>query len=189
MKRLFCLAVATTLFAAPLSAAAQGADPTLEAFKKVCWSAAGDYNAALANAASDNWVNTELKSEPTDASVSITSRAARTKAINGADVTLLVTQGVQHTPKGGDMKVSTCKLVSSRSDSALIATAQAWIGSAQDGKDPTMALYYVKPAAGVPDHFGVPGANESVKAGGGFGLLKFQQDDDDAIIVYQVYGK
>jgi len=188
MKRFLGLAAATALLAVPMAAAAQSGDPALEAFQKVCWSAAGDYNTALQNAKSDNWTETQVQAA-SDANVSITGKAALDKAIDGVDVTLLVTQGLQHTSKMGDIKVSSCKVTASKPDGALIGEGKAWLGgTAQDAGDPTLAIYYVKAAAGAPNHIGQAGASAAL-TNGGFGVLKFQQDDADAILVYQVYAK
>jgi len=188
MNRLLSLAAATALFAVPMTAAAQGSDPVLAAFQKICWSAAGDYTAALQNAKSDNWTETQVQAQ-SDANVSITGKAALDKSVDGVDVTLLVTQGLQHTTKMGDIKVSSCKVTASKPDAALIGAGKAWLGgTAQDAGDPTLAIYYVKRSAGPPDHIGQAGANTAL-TNGGFGVLKFQQDDSDAIVAYQVFVK
>ena len=83
------------------------------------------------------------------------------------------------------MKVDTCKLTVSKPDAALIGEGQSWIGGvAPDGGDATLAVYYVKLAPGTPSHVGQAGLNAALSSGG-FVILKFQQDSDAGILVYQ----
>jgi hypothetical protein len=186
MTRLLCFAAAAALMAVPMSAAAQGADPAVSAFKKICWDTAGDYVQALKSAADDSWTDTQVVA-PTAANVSITDKAARDKEVGGVGMTLLVTRGLQHT-SGGDVKVSTCKMTVSKADNALVSEGKAWVGTDPNSGDATSAVYFVKPGPGKPN----PIASTEVQAAmnaGGFGVLKFQQDDADAILVYQFFSK
>jgi hypothetical protein len=183
MTRLLCFAAAAAVLAVPMSASAQGADPAFAAFKKICWDTAGDYVQALKVATGDNWTDTQVVA-PTDASVSITDKAARD---NGAGLTLLVTRGLRHT-SSGDVKTSTCKMTLNKADGALVAEGKAWVGVDPDGGDATSAVYFVKPGPGKPNHVGKDGVQAAMN-GGGFGVLKFQQDDSDGILTYQVYAK
>jgi hypothetical protein len=188
MKRLFCLAAAAAALAVPMSVSAQAAgDPAFASFQKVCWAANGDYLASLKAAEADGWTDTQVAAAD-PGPVSITDKAAKSKMVDGSALTLLVTRGLQHT-KGGDVKVATCKLTVSKPDNALIGEGKSWLGgAAPDSGDPTLAVYYVKLAAGAPNHVGSAGLNDALNAGG-FVVLKFQQDSDAGIMVYQAYSK
>jgi hypothetical protein len=188
MKRLLSLAASAAMLAAPMSVAhAQGADPAFDAFQKICWSSGGDYLAALKSAEADGWSETQVAAEAAGP-VSITDKAARAKMIGGQSLTLLVSRGLQHT-KGGDFKVDTCKLTVAKPDAALIGEGKAWLGgAAPDSGDPTLAVYYVKLAPGSPSHVAQSALNDAMAAGG-FVVLKFQQDSDAGIMVYQAYSK
>jgi hypothetical protein len=184
MTRLLCFAAAAAVLAVPMSASAQGADPALAAFKKICWDTAGDYVQSLQAAAGENWTDTQVVA-PAEANVSITDKAARD---NGAGLTLLVTRGLRHT-SGGDFKVATCKMTLNKADADLVGAAHDWVGVDADSGDKTSSIYFVKMGPGKPEHIGSSGTQTAMNASGGFGVLKFQQDDTDAILVYQVYAK
>jgi len=188
MKRLLSLAAAVAALAVPMSASAQGGgDPALAAFQKVCWSTSGDYLASLKAAADDGWTDTQVAPEAAGP-VSVTDRAAKSKVVEGTALTLLVTRGLQHT-KGGDVKVATCKLTISKPDNALIGEGKNWLGAAPDAApDPTLAVYYEKLANGSPSHVPATGLQDALNSGG-FVILKFQQDADAGIMVYQAYSK
>jgi hypothetical protein len=189
MKRLLSLAASAAMLAAPMSVVhAQGpADPAFDAFQKVCWSTGGDYLAALKAADADGWTDTAVVADA-QSPVSVTDKAARAKFAAGANLTLLVSRGLQHT-KGGDFKVDTCKLTVAKPDAALIGEGKAWLGgAAPDSGDPTLAVYYVKLAPGSPSHVAQSALNDAMAAGG-FVVLKFQQDSDAGIMVYQAYSK
>ena len=188
MIRLSLLAAAAAL-ALPLAAHAQGPDPALDAFQSICGTAGGEYPAMVRAAESSSWTDTSIRPEP-DPSVSITDTTARAKNVNGVDLTLLATRGLRHT-KSGDIPVSTCKISTNKPDPALLAAAQAWVGVAPDAApDPTLAVYFVKAGAGKPDHIGNdPSAQNAAMAASGLAILKFQQNSDSAILVYQTYRK
>jgi hypothetical protein len=186
MTRLLKFAAAAAVLALPMAAAAQGPDPVLSEFQKVCWGSGGDYVKMLAAATSDNWVETQVVPE-SDPGVSITDQAARNKSVGGLDLTLLFIRGLRHT-SGGDVKTSTCKLTVSKADAGLIGESQAWVGSAPDSGDATSAVYFLGLGGDTPNHVGKTGVAAAMNAGG-FGVLKFQNDDSDAILVFQVYAK
>lgn len=190
MKRLLSLAASAAMIAAPMSVAAQtaSADPALSAFQKVCWSGGGDYMATLKAAQDDGWTDTAVTGEDAGP-VSITDKAAKAKFANGANLTLLVSRGLQHT-KTGDVKVATCKLTISKADAGLIGEGKAWIGVAPDAApDPTLAVYYVKLSpGGAPSHVSQSELGNALKSGG-FAVLKFQQDADAGILVYTAYSQ
>jgi hypothetical protein len=188
MKRLLSLAAAAAALAVPMSVSAQGGgDAAFASFQKVCWGTNGDYMASLKAAEDDGWTDTQVVAD-TSGPVSVTDKAAKSKIIEGSNLTLLVTRGLQHT-KGGDVKVDTCKLTISKPDGALIGEGKSWLGgAAPDGGDPTMAVYYVKLAPGSPSHVAQAGLNDALNAGG-FVILKFQQDADAGIMVYTAYSK
>jgi hypothetical protein len=186
MTRLLKFAAAAAVMALPMAAAAQGPDPVLSEFQKVCWASGGDYVKMLGAANSDSWVETQVVPE-SDAGVSITDQAARNKSVNGLDLTLLFTRGLRHT-SGGDVKTSTCKLTVSKPDAGLIGASQAWIGSAPDKADTSSGIYFVGLGGDRPNHVGSSGVQAAMNAGG-FGVLKFQNDDQDSILVFQVYAK
>ena len=187
MIRLSLLAAAAAL-TLPIAARAQAADPALEAFEAVCGSAGGDFPSVVraANPA-DGWADTPVVAED-DPAVSITDKQARTKSVGGVELTLLATRGLRHT-KTGDIPVSTCKISTNKPDPALLPAAQSWVGTAPDASpDSTLAVYYVKPGPGKPNHIGQAGLNDAMNAGG-FAILKFQENSDSAILVYQTYTK
>jgi hypothetical protein len=188
MKRLLSLAAAVAALAVPMSAAAQGADPAFASFRKVCWDTNGDYLASLKAAEADGWTDTQVVAD-TQGAVSVTDKAAKSKIVEGSALTLLVSRGLQHT-KGGDVKVDTCKLTVSKPDNALIGEGKSWMGGAAPdaAPDPTLAVYYAKLANGAPNHVAAAGLNDALNAGG-FVILKFQQDADAGIMVYQAYSK
>jgi len=190
MKRLLSLAASAAILAVPMSVSAQaaGGDPAFAAFQKVCWSSGGDYMATLKAAQDDGWTDTAVVGEE-PGPVSVTDKAAKAKFANGANLTLLVSRGLQHT-KSGDVKVATCKLTVSKADSALIGEGKAWVGVAPDAApDPTLAVYYVKlTPGGAPSHVGQADLAGALN-GGGFAVLKFQQDADAGILVYTAYSK
>lgn len=186
MIRSIAIAAAISALAIPISASAAGADPAFDAFQSICWNTAGDYLATIKAADADGWTNADLVADK-EAGLSITDQAAREKTVGGARLTLLLSRGLRHV-SSGDIKEQTCKLSTSRANSGLVGEGKAWVGSAPDGGDPTLAVYYVKLASGKPDHVGKDGANAAMAAGG-FGVLKFQQDSDAAIMVYQSYSK
>jgi hypothetical protein len=189
MTRLLSLAAAAAVLAIPLSAAAQGSDPVLAEFQKVCWASGGDYVKTLAATASDSWTETQVVAD-SDANVSITDKAARNKSVNGLDLTLLISRGLRHT-SGGDFKVSVCKLTVNKADPGVLAAGQAWIGGAAPdaGANTSATTYFVKKGGANPTPVGTAGPQAAMNADGGFGVLKFQQDDSDAILVYQTYAK
>jgi hypothetical protein len=189
MKRLLSLAAAAAALAVPMSVSAQdGGDPAFASFQKVCWGTNGDYLASLKAAEADGWTDTQVAPEAAGP-VSITDKAAKSKVVNGSALTLLVSRGLQHT-KGGDVKVDTCKLTVSKPDAALIGEGKSWLGGAAPdaAPDPTLAVYYVKLANGSPSHVPQAGLQDALNAGG-FVILKFQQDSDAGIMVYQAYSK
>jgi hypothetical protein len=100
---------------------------------------------------------------------------------------VFISRGLRHI-SSGDVKEQSCKLVTNKADNALVGEGQSWVGAAPDAGDPTLAVYYVKLAPGKPDHVGKDGINAAMAAGG-FGILKFQQDSDSGIMVYQGYSK
>jgi hypothetical protein len=188
MKRLLSLAASAAMLAVPMSVAhAQGADPAFDAFQKICWGTNGDYLGAIKAADADGWTEASVVAE-TAGPVSITDKAARAKVVGSQNLTLLVTRGLQHT-KGGDVKVDTCKLTASKPDAALIGEGKTWLGgAAPDSGDATLAVYYAKLAPGAPAHVASTGLTDALNAGG-FVVLKFQQDSDAAIMVYQAFSK
>jgi hypothetical protein len=186
MIRSFAIAAAVSALAIPMSAAAAGDDPAFDAFQSVCWNTAGDYVASVKAADADGWLTADLVADK-EAGLSITDQAAREKTIGPLKLTLLVSRGIRHV-SSGDLKEQTCKISVGKADNGLISEGQAWVGAAPDGGDPTFAVYYVKLAAGKPDHVGKDGANAAMAAGG-FAVLKFQQDSDSGIMVYQSYAK
>lgn len=191
MQRLLPLAACAAMLAVPMTVAAQGpGDPALDAFQKVCWSNGGDYMATLKTAQDDGWTDTAVTGEDAGP-VSITDKAAKAKFANGANLTLLVTRGLQHT-KSGDVKVATCKLTVSKADAALIGEGKSWLGGATPDNsppDPTLAVYYVKLApGGSPSHLSQADLGPALNSGG-FAVLKFQQDSDAGILVYTAYSK
>jgi hypothetical protein len=187
MTRLISLAAAAAVLALPMAAAAQSTDPVLAEFQKVCWAPGGDYVKALSAASADNWVETQVVSD-NDSNVSFTDKAARIKSVGGLDLTLLIERGLRHTSKG-DVKTSECKLTVSKPDPALLGEGQAWLGGLPADKgDATSAIYFVGLGGATPNHVGPSGVQAAMDAGG-FGVLKFQIDDTDAILVYQVYAK
>jgi hypothetical protein len=186
MTRLLKFAAAAAVLALPMAAAAQGPDPVLSEFQKVCWASGGDYVKMLSAATAGSWVETQVVPE-NDAGVSITDQAARNKSVGGLDLTLLFTRGLRHT-SNGDVKTSTCKLTVNKPDGGLLGASQGWIGSAPDKADPSSGIYFVGMGGDRPNHVGQAGVQAAMNAGG-FGVLKFQNDDNDAILVYQVYAK
>ena len=190
MQRLLSLAACAAILAVPMSAAAQApADPAFNAFQKVCWSSGGDYMATLKAAQDDGWTDTAVVADE-QGPVSVTDKAAKAKFANGSSLTLLISRGLQHTSTG-DFKVATCKLTVSKPDGSLLGEGKSWLGGvAPDAApDPTMEVYYVKLApGGSPDHIGKAGIAEALN-GGGFAVLKFQQDSDAGILVYTAYSK
>lgn len=191
MQRLLSLAASAAMLAVPMSAAAQAVsgDPAFDAFQKVCWSSGGDYLAAVKAAEADGWTDTAVTGED-QGPVSVTDKTAKAKFANGANLTLLVSRGLQHT-KSGDVKVATCKLTISKPDNALIGEGKSWLGGVTPdaAPDPTLAVYYVKLSpGGAPSHVGQAGLAEALN-GGGFAVLKFQQDADAGILVYTAYSK
>ncbi|MGH6958782.1 MAG: hypothetical protein ACREEW_19125 [Caulobacteraceae bacterium] len=192
MRSHFFLAAAVAALALPASASAamaQGAgDPALAAFQSVCWKAAGDYVATVNAADADGWKETEVVAQPDD-SVSITDKAAREKVTPAGDFKLLVTRGLRHMSNGADIKVSTCKLTSDKPDAGLIEAGEGWVGAQPvPGGDKTLATYFVKLGSGKPDSIPTSGVQSAMNAGG-FGVLKFQQDPDAGIVVYEAYSK
>lgn len=189
MRPHLLIAAAAAAFALPVSmAAAQGAaDPNIDAFRSICWNSAGDYVATVKAADADGWKDTQVVTNADDG-VSVTDKAAREKAGQDGDMTMLVTRGLRHTKSGQDIKVDTCKLTINKPDAGLIGASQAWVGAAPDSGDATLAVYYVKPGAGQPDHLAASQLNAALGSGG-LGILKFQQDSDATTMVYQVYSK
>jgi hypothetical protein len=187
MIRLSLLAAAAAL-ALPMAALAQSSDPALDAFESVCGTAGGAYTAVVQAASPGaGWADTPVVADD-DPAVSVTDKLARTKSVGGVDLTLLATRGLRHT-KSGDIPVSTCKISTNKADPALLPAAQSWVGSAPDAApDSTLAVYYVKPGPGKPNHIGQAGLNDAMAAGG-FAILKFQENADSAILVYQTYSK
>jgi len=186
MIRSFAIAAAACALAMPMSAAAASGDPAFDAFQSVCWNTGGDYLAAVKAADADGWKDTNVVAE-TEQGLSVTDKAAREKQVGNMNYTVFISRGLRHISTG-DVKEQTCKLVVDKPDNALVGEGQAWVGVAPDGGDPTLAVYYVKLAPGKPDHVGKDGINAAMAAGG-FGILKFQQDSDSGIMVYQGYSK
>lgn len=184
MIRSLAIAAALAVAATPMTAAAS---PALDEFQAICWGTSDDYVAALKAADAAGWHETDVTA-PDEPGVSITDKAAREKPIDGgARLTLLISRGLRHLSTG-DVKVTTCKLSSSKADPSLISAGQAWVGSGPDNTDPTLAIYFVGLGAGKPDHVGKAGADAALK-GAGLTILKFQQDSDAAILVDQSYAK
>jgi len=183
MIRSLAIAAAISAAAVPMTAAAS---PAFDAFQSICWGTGDDYMAALKAADADGWTNSDVKA-PDEEGVSVTDKAAREKAVDGARLTLLISRGLRHLSTG-DVKVTTCKLSYDRADPTLIDTAQNWVGGAPDGGDKTLAVYYVALANGKPDHVGKAGAGAAL-SGAGLSILKFQQDADAGILVDQSYSK
>jgi hypothetical protein len=186
MIRSFAIAAAACALAVPMSAAAADADPVLASFQSICWNSAGDYLASIKAADADGWKDTDIVADA-EPGLSVTDKAAREKDVAGMRYTLLVSRGLRHISTG-DIKEQTCKLSVNKPDNALVGEGQSWVGAPADGGDATFAVYYVKLAPGAPAHVGKDGANAAMAAGG-FGVLKFQQDSDSGILVYQSYSK
>jgi hypothetical protein len=186
MIRSLAIAAAVSALAIPMSASAQGADPAFDAFQSICWNTSGDYLAAKAAADGGGWSESDVVADK-ETGLSVTDQAAREKNVGGLRLTLLISRGIRHISTG-DIKEQTCKLSVNKADNALVGEGKAWVGVAPDAGDPTFAVYYVKLASGKPDHVGKDGANTAMAAGG-FGVLKFQQDSDAGILVYQSYAK
>ena len=134
----------------------------------------------------DGWHSADVKAD-NEAGMSVTDTAAREKIVGPLHLTLLVSRGLRHISTG-DIKEQICKLSVNKADPSLVASGQSWIGAAADGGDPTFSVYYTKLAPGKPVHVGKDGANAAMAAGG-FGVVKFQQDSDAGIMVYQSYAK
>jgi hypothetical protein len=186
MIRSIALAAAVSALAIPMSASAAGDDPAFAAFQSICWNTSGDYVAAIKAADTDGWQTADLVADKENG-LSITDQAAREKTVGPLRLTLLISRGLRHV-SSGDLKEQTCKLSVDKADAGLVGEGQAWIGAAPDSGDPTFSVYYVKLASGKPEHVGKDGANAAMAAGG-FGILKFQQDADSGIMVYQSYAK
>jgi hypothetical protein len=189
MIRSLALAAALSLLAVPLAAHAQDSvDPALADFQKICWSSAGDYLGAVKTAAADDWADADVVADD-DPQVSLTDKTAKSKSVGDNQLSVLITRGLRKMKDGSQLKVETCKISSSKPDGALVSEAKTWIGAPPDSApDPTLAVYFVKPGAGAPDHVGQAGSNAALAAGG-LGILKFQQERDGSILVYQVYSK
>ena len=187
MTRLLLLAAAAAVLVSPAAASAQPADPALDAFQNVCVGTGGDYVAILKAADASGWTETQVIPE-TDTSVSLTDQAAREKVIPGGPIlTLLANRGLRHT-HGGDIPQSVCKVSASKPDPGVVARSQTWLGFPQDGGDPTLAVFYVKPNGGHPTHIAQADLNAAM-ASGGFSIIKIQQDEGSAIFVFQTFSK
>jgi hypothetical protein len=186
MIRSFAIVAAACALAVPMSAAAADADPVFDAFQSICWDTAGDYLASVKAADTGGWKDTDVVAD-TEAGLSVTDKAAREKQVGNKTYTVFISRGLRHISTG-DVKEQSCKLVVNKPDNALVGEGQSWVGVAPDAGDPTLAVYYVKLAPGKPDHLGKDGINAAMAAGG-FGILKFQQDSDSGIVVYQGYSK
>jgi len=184
MIRSIAIAAAVCALGAPVSAAA--ADPVFDAFQSICWDTGGDYLASVKAADASGWKDTNVVAD-VEAGLSVTDKAAREKQVGNQTYTVFISRGLRHISTG-DVKEQSCKLVTNKADNALVGEGQSWIGAAPDAGGPTLAVYYVKLAPGKPDHVGKDGINAAM-AGGGFGILKFQQDSDSGIMVYQGYSK
>jgi hypothetical protein len=184
MIRSIALAAAVSALAIPASAFA--ADPAFDAFQSVCWGTSGDYVASVKAADADGWKDTDVVTDP-DTTISVTDKAAREKETDAGRLTLLVERGLRHTSTG-DLKVNTCKVSINKADAALIGDAAGWIGAPQDGGDATLAAFYVKLGGGKPQHLTKADLNAAMAAGG-FTILKFQEDSNAGIAVYQSYAK
>jgi hypothetical protein len=186
MIRSLALLAAVSALALPATAMAQ-TDAALAAFQSICWNTTDDYVAILKAAGDAGWTNADVTA-PDEDGVSVTDKAAREKSVEGGGrLTLLVSRGLRHI-SSGDLKVTTCKISFSKGDPGLISGAQAWIGSAPDNTDPTLAIYYVSLASGKPNHVGKAGMGAALSAGG-LSILKFQQDSNASIMVDQSYSK
>jgi hypothetical protein len=186
MRPQLLLAAAAAALAFPLAAFADTGDAALDAFQSVCANTGGTYVNVLKAADSSGWSETQIVPE-TDAAVSITDQAAREKVVNGATLTLLVNRGLRHT-KGGDISQSTCKISFNKPDAGVLDRAKTWIGVAPDGGDATLSVYYVKGGGGAPQHLVSSQLNDAMAAGG-FSIIKVQQNNDSAILVYLGYAK
>ncbi|HUZ14245.1 MAG TPA: hypothetical protein VMU93_15520 [Caulobacteraceae bacterium] len=166
-------------------AAAPAPDAAFDAFQNVCSATAASYPAVVKAADAGGWADTAVPAD-SDAKVTITAKMARSKAAGGETLMLSATQGLLQ-GAGGGTPVSTCKISSNRPEPDLIARAKAWLGYAPDAApDPTLAVYYVKPGGAKPEHVAKANLNAAL-ASGGLSVLKFQQDPDGAILVYQTY--
>jgi hypothetical protein len=188
MSRLaILLAFAALTAPAAALAAPTGPDAALDEFRNICGASGGDYTAIVKAADASGWADAQPRAEADD-TVSVTSTSAKAKTVDGVDLMLLATQGLMHTKSGAQVPVSTCKISSNKADADLMARAQAWMGFAPDSGDATLATYFVKPAAGKPQHVPQNQLNAAL-ASGGFSIVKVQQDSDGAILVYQTYSK
>ena len=171
--------------AAPMTAAAASADPALNAFQSICVTHANNYSDVLTAAAADGWTDTQLI-PTTDDGVSITSKAAKEKTVGTTHLTLLVSTGLRHT-KTGDIPEGDCKVSTDSADPTIVDGAKSWLGFAPDSGDATLAVFYVKTGA-QPTHIPPAGLNAALAAGG-FSVIKAQQDQSSAILVYTSYSK
>ena len=186
MSRLPILLAAAAL-ALPVGATAQTApDAAFNAFQSVCGATGGAYDKVAAAVATGGWVDSGVPAE-NPGNISITGQMARSKADEGVTLTLLATQGVQHA-SDGDVQVSTCKISSNKPDAALLTEAQSWLGVPPDSSDQGLAVYYVKPGGAKPQHVAKTDIGKALAAGG-VAVVKFQQDTDGAILVYQTFSK
>ena len=188
MSRLaILLAFAALTAPAAALAAPTGPDAALDEFRNVCGASGGDYAVIIKTADASGWADAQPRAE-TDNTISVTATSARAKTVDGVDLMLLATQGLLHTKGGAAVPVSTCKISSNKPDAELMGRAQAWMGFAPDTGDATLATYFVKPAAGKPQHVPQDQLNAAM-ASRGFAIVKVQQDPDGAILVYQTYSK
>jgi hypothetical protein len=175
---------ALSALALPMSASAASADPALAAFQSLCVANSNSYAAVISAAKAAGWTDTQLIPS-TDDAVSITSKAALEKT-GPVHLTLLVTQGLRHT-KGGDVQEGDCKVSTDTADAAIVTNTQGWLGFAPDAGDTTLASFFVKTGA-PPSHIAAGDLNAAMGSGG-FSIIKAQQDQGSAILVYTTFSK
>ena len=179
----FALLAAAAILAVPTAAGAAtpSKDPVLDVFRNICAAHAGDYAATLKAADTSGWVDAQVTVPPAPA-ITVTSQAARSLDLNGANLTLLVSSGLQHM-KSGDQPEITCRIESDKPDAAAISETQAWLGfKPEDGSDSSLAFFF---ATGAPDQL-VHNTSQTIPPGG-LSLIKVQQDDSSAILIDQFF--
>jgi hypothetical protein len=180
MQRLALLAAAAFL-AAPAIASAAPADPLLDVFKNVCVAHAGDYAGTVNAAKASGWSDAAGIDMPADANVSITSEAALIMPLNGANLTLLISSGLQHM-RSGDTPETTCRIESNKPDAQAIDATKGWLGLQPNGGDASLAYFFV---TGTPDR--LVRISTTTIPPAGMSLIKVQQDAGSAIFIDQFF--
>ena len=185
---LLALASLAALALPATAALAATGDPALDAFQSICLASPNDYLSVVKAADAAGWTATELVPQ-TDEAVSVTDKAAREKSVGDVHMTLLVSRGLRHM-KDGDVTEADCKVSTEKPDPGVVDKTKSWLGFAPDGGDATLAVFFVRPGGGQPAHIeGGSAALKSAMDGGGFSVIKAQQDQGSSILVYTRYSK